>query len=186
MDGVGAARDLARFLLADLPERWRHTVGVARRAESLIGTLPAGDGAVLVAAAWLHDVGYAAPLRDTGFHPLDGARHVRAAGWSYRITGLVAHHSGAMCVARCRGLADQLAEFPQESSPTADALVYADQTVGPDGVVMTFEDRLADMLHRHGTGSPHAAAHHERAPLLRAAVLRVEDRLALARLVPAA
>lgn len=178
-----AARALARTLLADLPERWRHTAGVARRAASLAGTLPAAEGAVLVAAAWLHDVGYAAPLRDTGFHPLDGARHIRAEGWPERIAGLVAHHSGALCVARVRGLAGLLlAEFPAESSPVADALVYADQTVGPNGVVMSFDDRLADMLGRHGTGSPNALAHAEREPLLRAAVSRVELRLSRAHL----
>ncbi len=31
----------------------------------------------LVAAAYLHDIGYAPELAITGFHPLDGARHLR-------------------------------------------------------------------------------------------------------------
>lgn len=38
------------------------------------------DRDLLVAAAWLHDIGYAPELRDTGFHPLDGARHLEALG----------------------------------------------------------------------------------------------------------
>jgi len=185
MNGVAAARGLARMLLADLPERWRHTAGVARRAGRLLATLPAADGPVLLAAAWLHDIGYAASLHDTGFHPLDGGRYLRAYGWPPRIAALVAHHSGALYVARVQGLAAQLGEFTREVSPVADALTYADQTVGPYGVVMTVEERLAEMVRRHGAGSANAAAHARRAPMLRAAVHRVERRLAVADHVPA-
>jgi hypothetical protein len=89
-------------------------------------------------------------------------------------------------VARVRGLAEQLGEFPREVSPVADALIYADQTVGPYGVVMSFEDRQAEMLRRHGSDSANVAAHARRAPALRAAVHRVERRLAVAAHVPAA
>lgn len=176
---VHRARDLAQRLLVDLPERWRHTIGVARRAEGVIGTLGSrGEGDVLLSAAWLHDIGYAAALRDTSFHPLDAARHLEAAGWPARVVGLVAHHSAAWCVAQVRGLAEEISIFPHEDSPVSDALIYADQTVGPDGRVMSVEQRLADMLRRHGPGSPKAAAYPQRAPLLRAAVHRVEQRLA--------
>jgi hypothetical protein len=176
---VHRARDLAQLLLADLPERWRHTIGVARRAEIVTGTLGSpGEGEVLLAAAWLHDIGYAGALRDSGFHPLDGARHLHARGWSSRIAGLVAHHSGALCIARVRGLADEIAGFSFEQSPVSDALIYADQTVGPNGRVMGLDERLSDMLRRHGADSPNARVHEQRAPLLRAAVQRVEQRLA--------
>lgn len=178
VEGVRHARDLAQRLLTDLPERWRHTIGVARRAEQVAGTVgPRGEGDVLLAAAWLHDIGYAAALHDTGFHPLDGARHLEAAGWPSRIVGLVAHHSAARFVAQAQGLGDQLARFAREDSPVSDALIYADQTAGPHGRAMTVEQRLAEMLHRHGPGSAHAAVHAERAPVLCAAVHRVEQRL---------
>lgn len=39
---------------------------------------------------------YAAALRDTGFHPIDGAKYLAAAGWPNRIASLVAHHSAAL------------------------------------------------------------------------------------------
>jgi putative nucleotidyltransferase with HDIG domain len=179
---VHRARDLAEQLLVELPERWRHTIGVARRAETVTGTLGShGDRAALLAAAWLHDIGYAPELRDTGFHPIDGARYLQAHHWPARIAGLVAHHSGALCVARVRGLAEAMACFPHEDSAVCDALIYADQTVGPNGRDMNVEHRLADMLRRHGPGSPNAAAHMHRAPLLRAAVHRVEQRLGATR-----
>jgi putative nucleotidyltransferase with HDIG domain len=176
---VHRARDLAQTLLADLPERWRHTIGVARRAERVRGTVGSrSDGEVLLIAAWLHDIGYAATLRDTGFHPIDGARHLAEAGWPARISGLVAHHSASRYVADALGLMGQLDDFPAEQSPVSDALIYADQTVGPNGVTMNVEQRLADMLDRHGPGSSTAAAHAARAPALRAAVQRVDQRLA--------
>jgi len=181
---VRRARDLAQRQLVDLPERWRHTIGVARRAETVARTVGSGsEGEVLLAAAWLHDIGYAAALCDTGFHPIDGARHLQAAGWPARIAGLVAHHSAAWCVAEVRGLADEIACFPREDSPVSEALIYADQTIGPNGRIMDVEQRLTDMLHRHGPDSPTAAAHARRAPLLRAAVHRVERRL-IARVDP--
>jgi predicted hydrolase (HD superfamily) len=146
-----------------------------------------GDGEVLLAAAWLHDIGYSAALHDTGFHPVDGARYLAVGGWPSRIVGLVAHHSAALCVARVRGFAAEIGAFAREESLVADALIYADQTVGPDGRVMTVEDRLADMLRRHGPDSPNAAAHDQRAPLMLAAVRRVEQRLAVvSRPAPAA
>jgi hypothetical protein len=49
------------------------------------------DREILVAAAWLHDIGYAPGLAETGFHPLDGARWLRTAGFGDRLAGLVAY-----------------------------------------------------------------------------------------------
>ena len=44
---------------------------VAQRAGRVATILSLPDD--LVAAAWLHDIGYAPGLVQTGFHPLDGA-----------------------------------------------------------------------------------------------------------------
>jgi putative nucleotidyltransferase with HDIG domain len=176
--GAERARYLAREILMDTPERWRHTIGVAKSAARVVGTLSSpGDREALLAAAWLHDIGYAAALRETGFHPIDGARHLEALGWPSRVTGLVAHHSAAVFVAQLRGLGEEIARFQCEDSPVSDALVYADQTVGPNGRVMSFDERLADMLRRHGPASANAAVNPRRAPVLGAAVQRVEQRL---------
>jgi hypothetical protein len=86
-----------------------------------------------------------------------------ATGWPPRIAALVAHHSGARYAAEARVLAEQLQAFRCEQSPVSDALIYADQTVGPNGLSMNLEQRLADMLERHGPDSPNAAAHARRA-----------------------
>jgi hypothetical protein len=61
--------------------------------------------------------------------------------------------------------------------PLADALTYADQTTRPDGELMTIDDRLADMLRRHGPDSPQARVHHLRGPVVRAAVRHTRERV---------
>jgi putative nucleotidyltransferase with HDIG domain len=174
---VDHARRVAQAVLADLPERWQHSAGVARRAEELAAAL-GEDPDILVAAAWLHDIGYADVARDTGFHPLDGARYLDRHGWPTRISALVAHHSGACYVAEVRNLREAMDAYPREESPLADALTYADQTVGPGGRPMPVEKRISDMLRRHGPQSPNAAAHRLRGPHLLALAHRVECRLA--------
>lgn len=160
--------------------RWRHTQGVARRAAEAALAVPEADRSVLVAAAWLHDIGYAASLRRTGFHPLDGACYLQEHAWPEPLAGLVAHHSAARFVAAVHGLAIPLLAFPADryaNGPVADALTYADQTTGPTGERMDVEDRLAGMLRRHGPDSPNARVHDQRAPAIRAAVDRTERSL---------
>jgi hypothetical protein len=43
-------------------------------------------------------------------------------------------------------------------SPTADALTYADQRIGPNAQQMTVTERIADMLRRHGSDSGQSKA----------------------------
>jgi HD superfamily phosphodiesterase len=143
------AGSYAAELLTPLGERWRHVQGVARQAQRVSPILPAGDRDVLLAAAYLHDLGYAPSLVKTGLHPLDGARHLRALGHE-RLAGLVAYHSGARAEAELRGLAGELAEFEDEASATSMALTYCDMTTGAAGEVVTLAERLADVERRYG------------------------------------
>ncbi|MFI5958691.1 HD domain-containing protein [Cryptosporangium sp. NPDC051539] len=175
--GVEHAEELARTLLRPPTERWQHSAGVAARAEQVAGTVDEADREILVAAAWLHDIGYARQTHDTGFHPLDGARYLRRQGAPGRLCSLVAHHSGARYVAEARGLTAELAEFPLEVSALSDALTYADQTVGPHGRPYSVEQRLAEALDRHGPDSPQARAYLTRAPYLLGVAARVRQRL---------
>ncbi|MGY1747528.1 HD domain-containing protein [Blastococcus sp. SYSU D00695] len=160
--------------------RWPHVQAVARRAVVAAPTVPPPDRPLLMAAAWLHDIGYAPALRRTGFHPLDGALYLREQQWPPVVVGLVAQHSGARIVAAERGLADRLDRLTPDGcvqGPLADALTFADQTSGPDGRLMDVDERLDDMLRRHGTDSPNGRVHERRAPAVRAAVRRTEQRL---------
>lgn len=174
-----ARRTARKLLRKQLPERWQHTLGVARRAAELAGAVPPGEGPLLVAAAWLHDIGYSSDIQLTGFHPIDGGLYLRENHWDPRLVALVAHHSGARYVPVDRGFAEIMATFPYEESPLSDALTYADQTVGPNGVRMTVEYRISEAISRHGPNSPNARARVERVPYLLAAAQRVRDRLHL-------
>jgi hypothetical protein len=105
----------------------------------------------LLAAAWLHDIGYAPSLVRTGFHPLDGARYLRAEGFDDRVACLMAHHSFARVEANLRGLRTVLdEEFPREESLTADVLCYSDMTTGPGGERVDVAERLAEIRARYG------------------------------------
>ena len=145
------AAGYAEELLVPLGDRWAHVKGVVRQAQKVSGILPAEEREVLIAAAYLHDLGYAPGLVETGFHALDGARHLLALGHE-RLAGLVAYHSGARCEAELRGLTAQLAEFVDEASATSMALTYCDMTTGPAGEVITYEERLAGVDRRYGVG----------------------------------
>jgi putative nucleotidyltransferase with HDIG domain len=147
-----AAADLAeRYLAEQLPRRWSHVQAVAAKARMSARILDGPDADVLVAAAWLHDIGYAPELVQTGLHALDGARALASLGWPTRVAALVAYHSCANFEAEERGLNDVLsAEFSQERSPTADALWYADMTTGPDGQDLDVMVRLAEIRKRYG------------------------------------
>jgi hypothetical protein len=147
---VDEAAELARTMLAEaLPRRWRHVRSVARRARWVAKELSLSDD--LVAAAWLHDIGYAPELAETGFHPLDGARYLRRRGVDAQIVSLVAHHSCAYIEADVRGLAAELAsEFPPADPALSDALLYCDMTTGPDGDFVRPADRLVEIRGRYG------------------------------------
>ncbi len=134
--------------------------------------------AVLVTAAWLHDIGYSPEIGHTRFHPLDGARYLRDEGWPETIVNLVAHHSGARFEAEQRGLAAELAEFPFPDGPLLDALALADLTTGPSGERLTYDERIAEILRRYPEDDPVHRAWLTAAPVLRESVQRAEARLA--------
>jgi len=137
-----------RRLAPVLPRRWVHVQAVAAVAARL-GAHLGDDGHTLVAAAWLHDVGYAPELAMTGFHPLDGARFLRDEAAPPRLMNLVAFHSAAATEAAELGLSAELAEFEDERSLTRDLLWYADKTTGPDGQRMQFAERMAEVRERY-------------------------------------
>jgi hypothetical protein len=174
-DLVEWAAELAEGLLKPLGGRWRHTLGVVARARRVTGLLDQHDARVLVAAAYLHDIGYAPELRDTMFHPLDGARFLRGHGCE-RLAKLVAHHTGARVEAEELGLEAQLAEFPEERSLVANLLSYCDLTTSPDGHAVEASARLEEIILRYGDAPPARAARRS-APALLAYAREVESLL---------
>jgi len=172
------SRATASALLAGMGTRLGHVEAVSRRAEEVASLLPVEDRVPLVAAAYLHDVGYAPALGETGLHPLDGALWLRAQGVDRRVCNLVAHHSGARFEAEERGLLAELEEFDLEPGPVMDGLTFADMTTGPDGRYVSFEERLADILRRYPPDDPVHRAIVRARPMLRESVDRTARRLA--------
>jgi hypothetical protein len=171
------AKAQAEGLIAPLGDRWLHVQAVANEARRVALLLPAQDADLLVAAAFLHDVGYAPSLNRLGFHPIDGARFLRAHGQE-RLASLVAHHSGARFEAEERGLVEELAAFPVEDGPVMDALTFADMTTGPAGQPMTLEERIGEIRRRYQPDDPVHRAITRARPLLQEAVDRTRHRLA--------
>lgn len=177
LDTPQEAAELAESLLPSLGNRWLHTQAVAARAQEVAGAVSEADRDLLVAAAWLHDIGYAPELRDTGFHPIDGARHLETLGASARLVRLVAHHSGAVYEAEQRGLSAELAAYEREDSPVLDALITADMTTGPAGQSFDFDTRIDEILVRYEPGSEVHNAISNARPYLKGAVERTHARL---------
>ena len=162
--------------MAPLGRRWSHVQSVAAAADGVAARMGL-DAETLVAAAWLHDIGYAEELHETGFHPVDGARFLRRTGWSEEVIRLVAHHSCSRFEAELRGLSDALDEFRRPSPELEDALCFCDMTTGPDGDRVTVTGRLSEIQARYGEGDIVARfVDAARAELIET-VRRVEDRL---------
>jgi putative nucleotidyltransferase with HDIG domain len=135
------------------------------------------DRATLVAAAYLHDIGYAPSLAIEGFHPLDGARFVRAYGHE-DLARLVAHHTGARYEAALRGTEGFVEEFPFEDSLQQMALTYCDVHTSPDGHRVSLEDRVAEINHRYGPEHVVARAINAALPEFERARDEIESRIA--------
>jgi HD domain len=85
-----AVANAERFL-SPLGSRWSHVRQTGELARRIARVVPPADRDLLVAAAYLHDVGYAPELAKTGFHPLDGARWIRdhGPGYGLRVLSLI-------------------------------------------------------------------------------------------------
>ncbi len=168
LPGLVEVEALARELLVAEGTRLAHVRTAGFVASRLAVLFDPEEAELLVAAATLHDIGYAQRIARTGFHPLDGGAFLLAEGYPQRLAGLVANHSLAILTADEHGIHDLAEQFPREEGLLADALAYADMHSAPDGRIIPIEHRLADIARRHD--DPVEAT---RAGQLRAAMARV-------------
>ncbi len=170
------AAEQASTLLSPLGNRWLHVQGVAEKACHVSKAFNESDGIYLIAAAYLHDIGYAPSVKKTGFHPLDGACYLQSCGQD-RLASLVAHHSEAQFEAHLRGLLSELDTFPRRCSSISDALTYCDVTTSPIGLNITFQERILDIFSRYGDADIVSQAIHQAVPSLSLAVERTQRKL---------
>jgi hypothetical protein len=167
------AERLAGELLSGQPVRWRHVEAVAQRAAMIAGEYALDNAELLVAAAWLHDIGYADRLVATGFHHLDGASYLAECAED-RLAGLVAYHSAGLEEAQLRGLHRELDAFADEGSVISQALTYCDLTTRGDGTLVSLDGRVADVRARYGDEHVVTRALTTARPRLERLVLEVE------------
>lgn len=173
---VADARRLAEARLRPLGRRWAHTVAVAERAEDVAVVLPENERPAVIAAALVHDLGYAEGIAATDFHHLDGARYLAGLG-EHRLAGLVAYHSAGRWEAEARGLTQELDAFDEERSLTADVLAYADLLTSPEGTDVDFSERLEEVERRYGPDHPVSRSLRAGEGELTARLARVEELL---------
>ena len=145
------AHALARQLLSE--RRYHHSRGVAQQVARLarLTDQPREARRLLLACAWLHDVGYG--LGPGELHSLAAARALRHAGHE-TMARIVAHHSGSALAARLDGRPPVENEFPVPQGLDADLsalLDIADLTTSPTGAAVTPGRRLLEMAERRGT-----------------------------------
>ncbi|QFZ16591.1 HD domain-containing protein [Saccharothrix syringae] len=177
MDYQASARLAASLLATELPRRWSHVQGVAKRAVSISSMFEAMDAEVLASAAILHDIGYSRRISKTNFHPLDGALYLASIGTSRRLCSLVANHTCAYREADLRGLSAELAEWDDEKTAVRDALWWADMTTTPDGLVTNVRERIEEIQARYGPGDLVSTFIQRATSELVDAVDRTEERL---------
>lgn len=174
---VDEAQAIAEERLQGLGQRMCHVHAVAKLAEDVSTGLDGLQREVLVAAAWLHDVGYSPSLADTGLHQLDGARWLTVRGEG-RLARLVAHHTCARYEASLRGLSVELGEFQEEQSVVSDTLTWCDVHRGPRGEEVTLAKRLDEVEQRYPHGHIVPRALRAAEPVLAEICARVDARLA--------
>jgi HD domain len=166
----------ACLLLPQLGNRWLHVQGVVKQAKWVSKMFDKDDQKVLIAAAYLHDIGYTPQLQKTGFHPIDGAYFLQSYKQE-RLASLVAYHSEAQFEAKLRKLETILEKFTQEHSAVADALTYCDLTTSPTGLQVSLKERIADILSRYKEVDIVTQATHQAIPSWTNDIKRTEQRL---------
>ena len=176
---VTRARAVAADVLRDDAALLQHSARSAAQAAELARRIPHSRGSEVVAAAWLHDIGYSPSLRRTGFHPLDGALYLIGQGWPDRVVRLVAHHSCASLEAPFFGVGHHLRVIEAVSGRDADILISADLASGPGDPAPPIEARIEAMRQAdRESGLVPSEVCEERYSALREAHLRVEALLA--------
>ena len=172
------AQEQAKTYLSSLGNRWLHVQGAVTVAQWLSPTISNPvERSYLLAAVYLHDIGYSPSLATLGFHPIDGACFVLNAIGDRRLAALVAHHSGARFEARLRDFGKALSPFPREQSAVAEYLNYVDMHSGVCGQICTLIERRADIERRYPPENVVIRSFRSAYPSLKQDVARVERRL---------
>ncbi|HQH28478.1 MAG TPA: HD domain-containing protein [Oligoflexia bacterium] len=143
-----------REAFALMPDRLRHIQVIAERVRQSardINELNPGqniDEVLAYVAALLHDIGYSTRAAQTGFHPLDGYNFL-CAHEARDIAELIVGHSCSPEEAELLGLV-----LPPPGDHLISSLItYWDMQVKQGGEIVSYDERLADIVRRYGEHS---------------------------------
>lgn len=139
---------------ADVPGRLHHILVVAERVRQSardINELNPGmhiDENAAFCAGLVHDIGYLEQIAHSGFHPLDGYNFLLSQGFG-QLARHILLHSCAIEEAELLGIS-----LPQISPSLITKLItYWDVQVKPGGDIVSYEERLRDIVMRYGERS---------------------------------
>jgi hypothetical protein len=168
------AQAVAQQILGRESFRWAHTLGVVRLVKESLAMVPREERSVVLAAAYVHDLGHVRRLKVTRCHALDGAMYVWGAGHQ-QLAAMVAQHSGARYEARLRGLGREMTAFPLADSSALDLLTYSDLKMDHYGRRCSVDERLEGIAIRYGKDHIVTRALQLAESELRQSVFRVES-----------
>ncbi|WP_425263069.1 HDIG domain-containing metalloprotein [Vibrio owensii] len=139
------------FNSGGLTDRLNHTLAVAELASKKASSLGlCGEKARMLGL--IHDVGYCTEYAEYGFHALDGYNALYR--YHPKLAADMLYHTSTPEEASLRGI-----ELPKvETSVYGAILSFADCRVDSKGNVISFEERLSDIVSRYGSDSVIAEA----------------------------
>gem|GEM_PF-1978370 len=162
-------REFIRSAFQHEPLRCEHILAVADRAVQVCDTLLNHRHVNCClketeCAALLHDIGYlpeistlleqATEYHPTGWHPVDGANFLRYRG-EHRLATLIEGHGHSPEVSKLRGLAPMTVS----NDIVAMIITYCDVQTDPNGIPVSYMERLNEIGERKGLESQEYKAH---------------------------
>jgi hypothetical protein len=168
--------------MAGQPERLAHLLVVAdqvRKSAEWILKLHPGiqlDPQLAYCAALLHDIGYASCARSSTFHPYDGYIFLMSQGFT-DLAEVIGGHSSAPEEAEMCGY--ESAEVSERLE--AKLVTYWDMQVQQGGALVSYEERLSDIVERYGENNPIVRANLAAKPRIDAIFREIEELISAGR-----
>lgn len=152
-----AERVFIQLLSNDL-NRSKHTRTVVHLCHKIANqvNIDAEAKELLIASAYLHDIGYSPVIADTGFYPYDGYIYLKENNWPDELCQLVLRHSQAHKMGDL--IPPQVERLYEQGIDSRIHNIYkilciADMMSDTNGRIVTFGERYYNILASCGKGS---------------------------------
>jgi hypothetical protein len=148
------AENFTKEQMCKEPERLAHVLMIAkevRKTAAVIATKHPHlkiDPDFSYCAALLHDIGYAPCAKNTGFHPSAGHDFLKAKGFEDLAEVIIGHSSSPE-----EAEEKELKAIKPSEDLVAKLITYWDMQVKQGGIIVSYEERLAEIIARYGEHS---------------------------------